>query len=38
LPKSGQEPRDFSFFVERMSVGADILDHETATTLYLPLA
>jgi AraC family transcriptional regulator len=38
LPRSGEEPRDFPFFVERINVGANVPEHEAVTKLYLPLA
>ncbi|MEO5773415.1 MAG: AraC family transcriptional regulator [Sphingomicrobium sp.] len=38
LPASGEEPREFPFFVERLNVGPGTPDHKCATRLYLPLA
>jgi len=38
LPASGEEPRDFPFFVERVNVGPGIPESEAVTRLFLPLA
>ena len=38
LPASGEEPRDFPFFVERINIGPDVPEHEAITKLYLPLS
>lgn len=37
LPASGQEPRDFPLFFERVEFYPDVPEHEAITDVYLPL-
>jgi AraC family transcriptional regulator len=37
LPQSGQEVRDFPFFMQRISFFPDVPEHEAVTDLFLPL-
>lgn len=37
LPASGEEPRDFPFFVQRLTFMPDVVEHEAVTDLFLPL-
>ncbi|CTQ54273.1 Right origin-binding protein [Roseibium album] len=37
LPQSGEEPRDFPLFVQRLTFFPDVLEHEAETDIYLPL-
>ena len=38
LPESGEEPRDFPLFLERVRFFPDVPEHEAVTDVYLPLA
>jgi AraC family transcriptional regulator len=37
LPQSGEEPRDFPLFVQRLTFFPDVPEHEAETDIYLPL-
>jgi AraC family transcriptional regulator len=37
LPASGEEPRDFPLFCQRISIYPDVPEHETVTDLFLPI-
>lgn len=37
LPRSGEEPRDFPLFFQRVSMFPDVPEHEAITDVYLPL-
>lgn len=37
LPQSGEEPRDFPLFLERLTFFPDVPEHEAAVDVYLPL-
>ena len=37
LPASGDEPRDFPLFVQRVKFFPDVAEHEAVTDVYLPL-
>jgi AraC family transcriptional regulator len=37
LPGSGEEPRDFPLFFERVELFPDVPEHEAVTDVYLPL-
>jgi len=37
LPKSGEEPRDFPLFIQRLSFFPDVPEHEAETDIFLPL-
>ena len=37
LPSSGEEPRDFPFYCQRVRFFPDVPEHEAVTDLYLPL-
>jgi AraC family transcriptional regulator len=37
LPQSGEEPRDFPLFLERLAFFPDVPEHETVVDIYLPL-
>jgi AraC family transcriptional regulator len=37
LPRSGQEPRDFPLYYQRISFFPDVPEHETITDIFLPL-
>lgn len=37
LPASGQEPRDFPLFLQRVKFFPDVPEHEAVTDVYLPL-
>jgi AraC family transcriptional regulator len=37
LPASGEEPRDFPFFVQRLTLVPDVPEQEALTDLFLPL-
>lgn len=37
LPKSGEEPRDFPLFVQRVKFFPDVPEHEAVTDVFLPL-
>jgi len=37
LPQSGEEPRDFPLFVQRVSFFPDVPEHEAVTDIFLPL-
>jgi AraC family transcriptional regulator len=37
LPRSGQEPRDFPLYCQRISFFPDVPEHETATDIFLSL-
>jgi len=37
LPDSGEEPRDFPLYCQRISFYPDVAEHEAVTDLYLPL-
>jgi len=38
LPASGEEPRDFPFYCQRVSFFPDVPEHEAITDLFLPLS
>jgi AraC family transcriptional regulator len=37
LPASGEEPRDFPLFCQRIGFYPDVPEHETITDLFLPI-
>jgi AraC family transcriptional regulator len=37
LPASGEEPRDFPLYCQRLTFFPDVPEHEAVTDLYLPL-
>jgi AraC family transcriptional regulator len=37
LPQSGEEPRDFPLFFQRISFFPDVPEHEAITDVFLPL-
>jgi AraC family transcriptional regulator len=37
LPQSGEEPRDFPLFLERLAFFPDVPEHEAVVEIYLPL-
>jgi AraC family transcriptional regulator len=37
LPASGEEPRDFPLFCQRVTLYPDVPEHETVTDLFLPI-
>ena len=37
LPASGEEPRDFPLYCQRVSFFPDVPEHEAVTDLFLPL-
>jgi AraC family transcriptional regulator len=37
LPRSGEEPRDFPLYFQRLSFFPDVAEHEAATDILLPL-
>ena len=37
LPRSGEEPRDFPFFAQRVAFYPEVPEHEAVTDLFLPL-
>lgn len=37
LPASGEEPRDYPLFCQRVSLYPDVPEHETVTDLFLPI-
>lgn len=37
LPRSGEEPREFPFFAQRVSFMPDVPEHEAITDLFLPI-
>lgn len=37
LPASGEEPRDFPLYCQRLSLFPDVPEHEAVTQLFLPL-
>jgi AraC family transcriptional regulator len=37
LPQSGEEPRDFPLFLQRVRFFPDVPEHEAATDVFLPL-
>ncbi|WP_269582724.1 AraC family transcriptional regulator [Roseibium sp. Sym1] len=37
LPQSGEEPRDFPLFIQRLSFFPDVAEHEAETDIFLPL-
>jgi AraC family transcriptional regulator len=37
LPKSGEEPRDFPLFLQRVKFFPDVPEHEAVTDVFLPL-
>jgi AraC family transcriptional regulator len=37
LPESGEEPRDFPPYCQRITFGPDVPEHEIVTDIYLPL-
>lgn len=37
LPNSGEEPRDFPLFCQRVALYPDVPEHETVTDLFLPI-
>ena len=37
LPASGEEPRDFPLYCQRLSFFPDVPENETVTELFLPL-
>lgn len=37
LPQSGEEPRDFPLFIQRLSFFPDVAEHEAETEIFLPL-
>jgi AraC family transcriptional regulator len=37
LPASGEEPRDFPLFLQRVTFFPDVAEHEAVTDVFLPL-
>ncbi|MFL6617295.1 MAG: GyrI-like domain-containing protein, partial [Povalibacter sp.] len=37
LPASGEEPRDYALFMQRVLFFPDVAEHEAVTDLFLPL-
>jgi AraC family transcriptional regulator len=37
LPMSGEEPRDFPLFMQRVTFFPDVAEHQAITDVYLPL-
>lgn len=37
LPQSGEAPRDFPLFLERLTCFPDVPEHEAVVDIYLPL-